>query len=69
MKLHLSQKAELIEQRIETLTINLTVKSKAECLELIMSLEPEYRLAYLNNFIAAVNTLGEEAMVDLLSAA
>ncbi|AUZ06111.2 hypothetical protein ADP71_28770 [Vitreoscilla sp. C1] len=69
MKLHASQKAGLIEQRIEILIANFTTKNKAECLESIMSLEPEYRLKYLNIFIIAVNTLGEEAMVDLLSAA
>ena len=69
MKLQASNKTQLVEQRIQSLIGNLTNKGKAECLELIMSLEPEYRMHYLSAFIKAVNVLGEEAMVDLRSAA
>ena len=49
-----------IESQVNTLLHTLTSENKFECLELIMSLEPEYRMAFLNRFVAVVASIEDD---------
>ena len=53
-------KSNTIESQINTLLHTLTAENKFECLELIMSLEPEYRMAFLNRFVTTVASIEDD---------
>lgn len=63
-------KSNTIESQINTLLHTLTTANQAECLELIMSLEPEYRMSFLNRFVTVVASIEHDfAEVELALAA
>ena len=53
------------EAKIEMELMFLSEANKLECLELIMSLDAEYRIAYLNQYVSKMAALmGTEAVVE-----
>ena len=58
-------KADAIESQIEMELMFLSEANKTECLELIMSLDAEDRIAYLNQYVSKMAALmGTEAVVE-----
>ena len=49
-----------IESQINALLNTLDLDNKFECLELIMSLSAEYRLSFLNRFVAVVASIEDD---------
>ncbi len=63
-------KSNTIESQINALLHTLTADNKFECLELIMSLEPEYRMSFLNRFVTVVAAIEDDfAEIELALAA
>ena len=61
---HIAQ-ANAIEAKIEMELMFLSEANKTECLELIMSLDAEDRIAYLNQYVSKMAALmGTEAVVE-----
>ena len=61
---HIAQ-ANAIESQIEMELMFLSEANKTECLELIMSLDAEDRIAYLNQYVSKMAALmGTEAVVE-----
>lgn len=61
-------KSNTIEAQINAMLHTLTAANKFACLELIMSLEPEYRMPFLNRFVTVVAAI-EDNFVELALAA
>ena len=58
-------KVDATEAKIEMELMFLSEASKLECLELIMSLDAEDRIAYLNQYVSKMAALmGTEAVVE-----
>ena len=58
-------KVDAIEAKIEMELMFLSEANKLECLELIMSLDAEDRIAYLNQYVSKMAALmGTEAVVE-----
>ena len=58
-------KVDATEAKIEMELMFLTEANKTECLELIMSLDAEDRIAYLNQYVSKMAALmGSEAVVE-----
>ena len=58
-------KVDAIEAKIEMELMFLSEANKTECLELIMSLDAEDRIAYLNQYVSKMAALmGTEAVVE-----
>ena len=58
-------KVDATEAKIEMELMFLSEANKTECLELIMSLEAEDRIAYLNQYVSKMAALmGTEAVVE-----
>ena len=59
-------KADATEAKIEMELMFLSEANKTECLELIMSLDAEDRIAYLNQYVSKMAALmGTEAVADV----
>ena len=59
-------KVDATEAKIEMELMFLTEANKTECLELIMSLDAEDRIAYLNQYVSKMAALmGTEAVADV----
>ena len=59
-------KVDATEAKIEMELMFLSEANKTECLELIMSLDAEDRIAYLNQYVSKMAALmGTEAVVDV----
>ena len=58
-------KVDATEAKIEMELLFLSEANKTECLELIMSLDAEDRIAYLNQYVSKMAALmGSEAVVE-----
>ena len=59
-------KVDATEAKIEMELMFLSEANKTECLELIMSLDAEDRIAYLNQYVSKmVALMGTEAVADV----
>ena len=59
-------KVDATEAKIEMELMFLSEANKTECLELIMSLDAEDRIAYLNQYVSKMAALmGSEAVADV----